>query len=103
MNRPNSMPGPIPPVVNPPLRITTSEAGEAREARNSGETGAAVPALKIIQSIAWGLCGLFLLSGWASFMNASNVLQQAASGTIVLCGYVLGRTVEKVCCIWSRR
>lgn len=50
----------------------------------------------IFQLVGWGICFLCLAIGGISFLASDTAVQQAASGTIMIGGYVFGRIVEKV-------
>jgi hypothetical protein len=50
----------------------------------------------VIQLGGWGVCFLCLAIGGISFLTSETAVGQAASGTIMIGGYVFGRIVEKV-------
>ena len=50
----------------------------------------------IVQLGAWGACFLSLGIGGIAFLGSDSAVQEAASGTIMVGGYVFARTVERV-------
>lgn len=50
----------------------------------------------IFQFVGWGICFLYLAIGGISFLASETAVGQAASGSIMIGGYVFGRIVEKV-------